>query len=190
MPRKAGSVYLVLAQRASLFILLSRIDWAQAEAIRRVGCPLCGGPLHRATYRRKPRGGPKLPERLSVRLGLCCGHCRRRVLPPSVLFLGRKVYWAAVVVLASAMRQRRAKAASASRLRELFGASWKTVRRWMRWWANDFPASRPWRAFRGQVPVSVRDDELPASLIDVLKPHGLRKFLTHWAQLEHATSAQ
>ena len=39
-----------------------------------------------------------------MRLSFCCGRegCRRRVLPPSVLFWGRRVYWAAVVLVVTA----------------------------------------------------------------------------------------
>jgi hypothetical protein len=45
-------------------------------------------------------GSPaKLPEDDDRRLSLCCSQCRRRTTPPSVRFLGRRVYLAAVVVL-------------------------------------------------------------------------------------------
>jgi hypothetical protein len=40
-------------------------------------------------------------------LSLCCSRdgCRRRMTPPSVRFLGRRVYLGAVLVLVSAMQQ-------------------------------------------------------------------------------------
>ena len=78
-----------------------------AETTRKQGCP-CGGRLHSANYPRKPRGTPRhLPEAYRLRLSFCCDRdgCRKRVTPPSVRFLGRKVYLAAIVILISAMRQ-------------------------------------------------------------------------------------
>ena len=180
-------VYLAQLDRAALFFVLARIDRSLAAEVRTGGCPHCGGPLHAAHYARKPRGGPRLPESLSVRRSLCCGHCRRRSTPPSVLFLGRKVYWGAVVVVVAALRQRRPGSASAAQLREALGVSWKTVRRWMRWWAEAFPTSRPWRAFRGWLSATVRDDDLPAALFDVVTgARGLLGTLTAWARTEHA----
>ena len=122
-----------------------------------------------------------------MRHSLCCGHCRRRTTPPSVLFLGRKVYWAAVVVVVAALRQRRPGSASAAALRRALGVSWKTVRRWMDWWAETFPTSRTWRAFRGRFPATVRDDDLPAALVDVVTgAHQLLGTVTAWARTEHA----
>ena len=180
-------MYLDSLARAPLFLLLARIDLALAEEVRAAGCGLCGGPLHDAHYLRKPRGGPPLPDSLSVRRSLCCGHCRRRSTPPSVLFLGRRVYWGAVVVVVAALRQRRPGSASAAVLRRTLGVSWKTVRRWMDWWAEAFPASRTWRAFRGRLDATVRVDDLPAALFDVVtSARGLLGVLTAWARTEHA----
>ena len=180
-------MYLDSLARAPLFFLLARIDLALAEEVRAAGCARCGGPLHDAHYLRKPRGGPPLPDSLSVRRSLCCGHCRRRSTPPSVLFLGRRVYWGAVVVVVAALRQRRPGSASAAVLRRTLGVSWKTVRRWMDWWAEAFPASRTWRAFRGRLDATVRVDDLPAALFDVVtSARGLLGVLTAWARTEHA----
>ena len=180
-------MYLAALRRASLFMYLGRIDRDLAVEVQAAGCLRCGGPLHRAEYRRKPRGGPALPDDLAVRRGLCCGHCRRRVLPPSVLFLGRKVYWGVVVLLVGAVRQRRPTSASARKLFELLGVSWKTVRGWVDWWAEVFPRTPGWRAFRGHLGAQVRDDDLPAGLVDALPSlSGLRGLLTAWARTEHA----
>src|SRR5258708_31315061 len=45
---------------------------------RRGGCE-CGGVLHSARYRRKPRGGPSgLGAAFAVRDSFCCAACRRR----------------------------------------------------------------------------------------------------------------
>ncbi len=65
--------------------------------------------------------------------------------------------------------------------------SWKTVLRWMAWWAETFPRSRAWRAFRGYVDPSIRDDDLPAGLCDSLQGLArLRSLLPAWARIEHA----
>ena len=54
------------------------------------GCPHCGGPLDTANYLRKTRG---MAEENELRFSLCCRRegCRKRRLPPSVRFLGRRV---------------------------------------------------------------------------------------------------
>jgi len=63
------------------------------------------GALHKSNYQRKPRGGPLAltGEQYALRFSLCCGwrDCRRRVLPPSLRFLGRRVYLEVVVLFAS-----------------------------------------------------------------------------------------
>ena len=58
---------------------------------------------------RKPHGGPAdLSETFSLRHSLCCGRegCRRRTLPPSVLFLGRRGAQNLVHALTQAMLKR------------------------------------------------------------------------------------
>lgn len=86
--------------------LLFDVDTRIAQAVQTAGCPHCNGPLHRADYPRKPRGGPLDPDidqaLLSTRISLCCGRpgCRRRSTPPSVRFLGRRVYLGAAFLLA------------------------------------------------------------------------------------------
>ena len=70
-------------------------------------CGLCGGTLHSACYPRKPRGRPcRLGPEHDRRFSFCCAidGCRSRATPPSLRFLGRKVYLAAIVVLGCARR--------------------------------------------------------------------------------------
>ena len=74
---------------------LLRVDLARAEQVRRGGCEDCGGPLDRSDYPRKPRG--ELGEAAAAyarRVSFCCRRegCRYRATPPSLRFLGRKVY--------------------------------------------------------------------------------------------------
>jgi len=48
-------LYQSLLADTSFFSLLLRIDRDLAQQARAGGCPWCGGSLHRASYRRKPR---------------------------------------------------------------------------------------------------------------------------------------
>jgi hypothetical protein len=138
-----------------------------AEA-RASGCRLCGAALHSDHYRRKPRGGPAgLGDDHDVRFSLCCARegCRKRLTPPSLRFLGRKVYLGAAVVVISAMRHG-ATAARVRKLRDLFGVSRRTIERWRAWWRETFAESPFWRIASAAFmpPVEVR--RLPASLLE------------------------
>jgi hypothetical protein len=78
--------------------------------------------------------------------------------------LGRRVYLAAVVVLASAMdggiTQKRA-----ARLRELTGVSLRTLRRWRAWWREAFPITAFWRREQGRFSPAVDVTTIPLSLL-------------------------
>lgn len=157
-----------LLQKSSLFSLLHRIDTDLANQCREKGCPFCGGPLHQAKYERKPRGGPEnLPEEYLIRQSLCCGreNCRRRCLPASCLFMGRRVYWAGVILVVMALRQNRPESASTSELMRMFGISRKTLFRWISYFREAFPGSAQWQKLRGKVHASVRNSELPGELL-------------------------
>ena len=87
--------------------------------------------MHSASFARQPRGGPAgLDAECERRLSFCCAaaDCRKRLTPPSVRFLGRKVYLGAVVVLPTALRHGTTPW-RAARLRELLGVGAKTLAR-------------------------------------------------------------
>ena len=88
-----------------LFARLLEMDCKIARWVASLGCQYCAGPLHQSNYRRKPRGAKiaETSEAFVLRYSLCCGRegCRRRTLPPSLRFLGRRVYVEAVVLVAS-----------------------------------------------------------------------------------------
>lgn len=156
-----------LLQDSSFFLLLLRFDGELAEQYRVGGCA-CGAKLHRAAYVRKPRGGPRdLPEGYAVRHSFCCSEegCRRRLTPPSVRFLGRRVYLGAVVVLVSAMvhgvTEKRAAA-----MRELCGVSIRTLYRWREWWRERFVATALWKVLRARFVPPVNEGSLPAALLE------------------------
>jgi len=141
-----------------------------AELARQVAaarCPHCGGPLHQANYLRKPRGGllAEAGEELRLRHSLCCGRegCRKRSLPPSLRFLGKRVYLEAVVLLASVVAQLEATLQAA---RVHTGVPRRTLRRWGAWWRGVFPTSRTWTEARARfVPPAPDAAELPRSLV-------------------------
>lgn len=161
--------YLDLLNSGTLFHGLFAIDRELASRTRSGGCPRCGNALHAAYYERKPRGecrGAQPPE-CRVRLGLCCGTCRRRVLPPSVLYLGRRVYWGSVVLLVTAAAQGLQRC-TINELCERFGVTRRTVKRWVQFFLVSFPRSDAWRRLRGHVSASVANDVLPRSFLEWL----------------------
>jgi hypothetical protein len=86
---------------------LWRVHVVLVEELRFRRCPrrLCGGRLHRANFQRKVRGVTASGLQFDKRLGLCCGRCRRRVLPPAVRFFGRgsSAYIAVLVATVAAL---------------------------------------------------------------------------------------
>lgn len=145
------------------------LDWDRgvAEQVRVAGCE-CSGALHRADYPRKPRGGsPSLGWEWQRRLSFCCAEegCRKRATPPSVRFLGRRVYLAAIVVLASVLFGGLT-ADRARRVQELMGVPRRTLERWLAWWREQFVDSRLWRASRGLFMPPVDAARLPQSLAE------------------------
>jgi hypothetical protein len=152
---------------ARLYEMLTRIDDDLAETARRAGCAVCHGVLHSARFPRKPRGGPAaLPAEYDRRQSFCCAveGCRTRRTPPSVRFLGRKVYLGAVVVLATALRHGPTRTRAAC-LRELLGVDARTLARWRQWWRDSFAESPWWMAMRGRFAPPVLTAALPDSLL-------------------------
>lgn len=151
------------------FVRLEEMDGAIARAVAAERCRHCDGPLHRADYQRKPRGAlvAAAGDEFRRRYSLCCGRrgCRRRALPPSLRFLGRRVYLEVVVVLAAAFAQ--AKAACAAAVTT--GVPRRTLRRWLAWWPTEFPRLATWAELRARfVPPPPDEARLPASLYERL----------------------
>src|SRR5271169_6683056 len=121
------------------FRFLEQQDDRVARRVAAEGCPRCDGPLHRGDYDRKPRGALIAPAgaEFVTRFSLCCGRegCRKRATPPSLRFLGRRVYLGAVVLVASMFARMRM---SAAEHREVTGVPTRTARRWLGWWCGSF----------------------------------------------------
>jgi hypothetical protein len=161
-------MYHSLLRDTKFFAFLRDVDADVAKEAREDGCAECGGVLHSARYRRKPRAVCDLGDAFDQRDSFCCAEegCRRRRTPPSVRFLGRKVYVAAVVVLATAM-QHGATARRVSELHALLGIGRRTLVRWRAWWQEIFAASPAWRAKRGLLgSPAVSAVSLPMSLLE------------------------
>lgn len=165
---------------ARFWLALLRIDQDIAEETREGSCPRCGGSLHRADYERKPRGvdTEALPVEFRYRLSFCCGRegCRKRSTPPSVRFLGPKVYLGAVVVLVTAMRQGPTPSGM-RKLTELFGADRRTIARWQGFWKDLFPATRFWAAWKGHFMPPPEEATLPQSLLERVEGQSLEERL-------------
>ena len=119
----------------SFYKYLLHIDQDIASNVQAAGCS-CGGVLHSACYPRKPRGvRSALDETYDYRLSFCCANddCRRRTTPPSVRFLGRKVYLGVIVILISAM-QHGLSVKRRERLIEQLDIPSQTLYRWRQWW--------------------------------------------------------
>lgn len=149
-----------------MLLLLPRIDDDLAATARAAGCSYCGSRLDAADYPRKPRGADGLDDDYARRRSFCCSAegCRRRATPPSVRFLGRKIYVGAVVVLAAALQHGPTKKRVAE-LTTLLGASRRTLVRWRRWWSTMFAASRFWTSLRGRFVPAVDEAAMPTSLL-------------------------
>jgi hypothetical protein len=148
---------------------LMAVDEAIVARAAEEPCRDCGGPLHRGDYPRKPRGGrlAVAAEVFSRRFSLCCGRegCRHRATPPSVRFLGRRVYVGAVVIVASAIALT---AISASAAMQATGVPARTTRRWRRWWRGPFTTSRPFVEMSARMVPAPDRQWLPLSLLDRL----------------------
>jgi hypothetical protein len=152
---------------SEFFERLIAIDAAIAERAAAEACRFCGGPLYRGDYPRKPRGGlvAAAAEAFARRFSLCCGRegCRRRATPPSVRFLGRRVYVGAAVIVASvvalAMR-------SASAARRATGIAARTTRRWLRWWRGRFVETPVFVEIAARIVPALERRRLPASLLE------------------------
>ncbi len=160
-------MYQELLRDASFWTFLFRLDEDLAETCRKGACA-CGGRLHAAVYPRKPRGIKGLPEAYRFRLSFCCDRegCRKRKTPPSVRFLGRKVYLGVVVILVTAMRQ----GATPRRVRELsqaFGADRQTIARWQAFWRELIPQTKFWHVNRARLVPVCEMLALPLSLLNV-----------------------
>jgi hypothetical protein len=155
-----------IAFEREFFEILLSIDTAILDRVAGEACAACGGRLHRGDYPRKPRGGAlgAAAEVFTRRFSLCCGRegCRSRATPPSVRFLGRRVYVGAIVILAAAVLLAQTSAAAAHRAT---GIAPRTLRRWLRWWRDVFPDTRVFAELSARLIGPPSRPELPLSIL-------------------------
>ena len=163
---------------SEFFRSLVAVDEAVTRRVAAEGCPVCNGPLHRSDYDRKPRGALIAPagEAFVRRFSLCCGRegCRKRVTPPSVRFLGRRVYLGAVVIVASivALALR-----SAAEIRRQTGVPARTTRRWLGWWQGPLLHTEVFVSICARL-IGVDVGRVPASIVDRLMGTGTQRVRT------------
>ena len=130
--------------------------------------------MQRATAEPTPCALPRvlgrpgeLAQEYAQRFSFCCAvdGCRKRTTPPSLRFLGRKVYLATVVTLISAMLLGTTPSRLA-RLSVLPGLDRRTLARWRAWWRSTF-SDGPFAAVAKAALVPPLDIvALPVSLLD------------------------
>lgn len=159
-----------LLRDARFHEVLLEADRQIAAEVHGKGCPACSGKLHVAAYPRKPRSGIALPAAYDRRFSFCCAEdgCRKRVTPASLRFLGRRVYLGLIVVLVATLRHGPSPT-RVRKLRELTGASRRTVERWCRWWRGGFVETRFWQMARAEFAEPVAEAALPSSLLERFK---------------------
>lgn len=160
------------------FQLLRIIDQELADQAHAAGCP-CGGVLHRANYPRKPRACPaEVRAEFDFRFSYCCARCRCRTTSRSVRFLGRRVYLAWAVVLASVRPL--GQVTTATRLAAEWAIPMRTLQRWHQWWQRQFPLTPLWQADAARFMPPPAAELFPASLLERFTgqaDEALRRFL-------------
>ena len=131
-------------------------------------CVDCGGRLDVANFKRKPRGRPlKLGPEHDRRFSFCCRRdgCRGRATPPSLRFLGRRVYVAAIVVLIAILHSGIG-ASRVERLTAVVPVPPRTIARWRRWWRTTFTTTPFWQIARARFMPPLDQARLPASALE------------------------
>jgi hypothetical protein len=147
---------------------LAAIDAGHAEAVRLRGCPVCEAVLDRGDYPRKPRGELGQAEHaFTKRHSFCCRGVggRMRARRAALRFLGRKVYVAFVVILASAAA-RATTMVGRGRPPRVHGVPARTVLRWLSWWQTTFALGKFWMEAKARFAAPVDVATLPTSLFE------------------------
>lgn len=177
MPRspKKRQVYIytiLIEESSSFFQALYKSDLEIANEFRKNGrCRHCHGTrLRRSNYRRKARGLPpglskEVQALFDFRFSFLCNLCNRRTTPPSLRFLGRKVYVAFAIVWISKLVEE-TQTFWWKNQKDLFGEfiSKLTIKRWIKWWLGPIWRSNFWKLLRGQL---VGEIEWPRLIVGV-----------------------
>ena len=130
--------------------LLTRIDIDIANLWAGTECGHCkSGRLHRSDYPRAAHGLSRDIDADVRRFSFTCSECRRRTMPYSVRFFGRRFRVAPVFLVASVLLER-----SQTGLAQLgisLRVSLRTLKRWRRWWRESFPETGCWQLLRSKL---------------------------------------
>ena len=183
---------------AKTSLLLTFIDLELANEAQVVGCPRCGGKLHRADFPRKARGVAAMIaiEFFSKRFSLCCAveGCRARFTPRSVRYLGRRLFPGWIALLIAFMAEGRNQKECIPLLEKLFGVSGRSVERWRGQWQAFFATSNFWKEWKGHL-LAAMDIQKPSlgALLQafgtnaaVINPEALVRFLKFLSPLSLA----
>jgi len=113
----------------------------------------------------------ELGDDYARRPSFCCARpdCRRRCTPPSLRFLGRRVYLGAMFVVLCALGQG-VSSRQRVRLCARYGIDRRTWRRWQQWWHTVLPATPLWRSLRGRWRRPPDAAALPRALLRAFAP--------------------
>lgn len=161
-------------------------DQRLAEQAREAGCPHCGGRLHQAHYPRKVRGIVEEAAHLfDRRFSFCCAVCRRRQTPASLRFLGRRVFAAAVLLVAAVVAVSVSLAEAARR----WDVAQRTLRRWRQWFQRELLLSDFWKRVVGQLQTPPASERMPISLLEQFGGDNQRKLTSCLRLLRPLSSA-
>ena len=159
------------------FATLEREDLEITARVAAGRCPACGGRLDRSDFDRKPRGALIAPEGVDfvVRFSLCCARdgCRKRATPPSLRFLGRRVYLGVVVIVAAIV----ARTLGLTRGQRATGVPARTAQRLLGWWGGPFVTTEVFVAVCARL-VGVAIHALPTSIVEKLPGTSAEKVRT------------
>jgi hypothetical protein len=82
-----------------------------------------------------------------------------------VLFWGRRVYWGAVVLVVTALRQQRTEGFTVRKITERFDVTRSTLRRWLAYFREVFPHSPTWQRLRSRWLSAEPSEAIPAALL-------------------------
>jgi hypothetical protein len=82
--------------------------------------------------------------------------------------MGRRVYWAGIILVVMALKQR---ATSTIELMGKFNIQRKTLYRWIKYFREEFTRSSIWQRLRGRVSSLVSNRGLPGTLLDYFIRH-------------------
>jgi len=142
------------------------LDRLIAEQVRQTKCLFCRANLNQSNYFRKPRAVPEGTHLdYDIRFSYCCARdgCRKRITPPSMRFLSRKVYSSVVIIVVFLLKP----ASDESRIEKvnrILGTrlSVETLRRWRHYWVKKVPQSH---TFKRAAFSHVMSQALPGSLL-------------------------